>query len=93
MRFINNILAAETGSELVFKNDLGSRIDNVYLMPNFFQSCFPAKSIDTIKKAQEIFKEVKISEKDAYIEKCRQQYEIENPLPVIEEEENAEEEE
>lgn len=94
MRFVKNRLASDNGCELKFKNDIGSRNgDNIYVAPSFFLSCFPAKNIDTIKKAQEIFEEVKISEKDACIEKCRQQYEAENPLPIIEEEENIEEEE
>lgn len=94
MRLIKNRLASDDGYELKFKNDIGFRDGrNVYIAPSFFLSCFPAKSIDTVKKAQAVFEEVKISEKDAYIEKCRQQYEAENPLPIIEKEEIVEEEE
>ena len=97
MRFINKMLAADEGYELKFKNDRGGYNESgFYVAPSFFLSCFPAKSINTIKKAQEIFEEIKIIEKNNYIELCKQQYILENPLPTIEEEiqeQNIEEEE
>lgn len=92
MRFINKTLAADEGYELKFKNDMGSYNESgFYVAPSFFLSCYPAKSINTLKRAQEIFEEIKISEKENHIAKCKEQYETENPLPTIEEDRIQEE--
>ena len=94
MKFIKNRLVADEGYELKFKNDFGSYShNNVYSYPSYFISCFPAKEINTVEKAHDIFEEIKIIDKEQSMKLCREKFEEENPLPVIEEEENAEEEE
>ena len=81
MKFINKMLVSDSGYELKFKNDIGSREEGkAYYAPSFFTECFPAKSIDTIEKAQEMFEEIKITEKQACIDKCREEYDAEFPM-------------
>lgn len=94
MKFIKNRLVADDGYELKFKNDFGSyNRDNNYSYPNYFISCFPAKEINTVEKARDVFEEIKIIDKEQSMKLCREKFEAENPLPIIEEEENTEEEE
>lgn len=95
MKFIKKMLVSDEDCELKFKNDIGSRGEGMaYYAPSFFTSCFPAKSIDTIEKAKEMFEEIRTIDKQACIDRCREEYDKKFPIPVpIVEEENTEEEE
>lgn len=65
----NNLLKAEPGYLLKFKEDIGF-IDEYgnYYMPNFFEDCFPSKNIDTIEKASKLFEEIPQNEKLKYLD-------------------------
>lgn len=94
MRFIETRLAADEGYELTFKNDLGSINSNgIYEYPSLFISCFPAKSINTIKKAKEIFTEIKFDDKQAYLDECYVKFKEQHPKFFPENTEETTEEE
>ena len=85
MKFIKNMLVSDEDCELKFKNDIGSRGEGMaYYAPSFFTSCFPAKSVDTIKKAKELFEEIRLVDKQACIDRCREEYDKKFPMPTIE---------
>lgn len=87
MKFINKMLVSDNDYELKFKNDIGNRGEGMaYYAPSFFTECFPAKIIDTIEKAQEVFEEIKITDKQACIDKCREEYDAKFPVKDISEE-------
>lgn len=60
MQIINKQLKSEDGCFLKNVNDIGFLdTDNFYHAPSYFTSCYLAKTIDTLEKAQELFEEIK----------------------------------
>lgn len=71
MKLINNMIKADEKCRFKFKNDIGSLSeDGVYTLPSYYTECFPAKSIDTIEKVEELFVEIKEKHLQEHNKEC-----------------------
>ena len=65
MKRVGNKIVAEREDTLIYcKNDKGSIIDGVYYGPYSFRYFYPASSLDTDEKINEIYEEVSRDEFD-----------------------------